>query len=152
MPKRDSYQVSLKLILKNDNDEVLILKARPEGSLAGYYDLPGGRMDVEEFTTSFAQIIKREIAEEIGDVKISLCLKPVALGRHLIAANITSEKKDLHILYIFFEAKLLSGEVKISEEHTGFDWVDLNEHEPKKLFTSGILEGITMYLSETQKI
>jgi len=146
MPKRDLYQISLKTILKNDIDEVLILNGHPRGSFAGYYDLPGGRIDVEEFTVPFSNIIERELKEEVGDLKVIIQPKPVALGRHLIPASMTYEKTDLHLLYIFLEVKLIAGDFHISDEHDGFKWVNLHESQPAKLFKSGILEGINMYL------
>lgn len=149
MANRDFYQISLKTILKNDKSEVLILNGHPRGSFAGYYDLPGGRIDVSEFTVPFADIIERELKEEVGDVTVTVHPKPVALGRHLIPASMTSEKSDLHVLYIFFEAKLMSGDIVISDEHDGFKWIDLKNSQPAKLFKSGILEGINMYLDIT---
>ena len=51
------YQVSLKLLLKNDKNEVLILKAADNGSYAGYYDF-GGRIDANEFEVDFLEIIR----------------------------------------------------------------------------------------------
>lgn len=148
MPKRDFYQVSLKLILKNNEDEILILNGHSGGTFAGFFDLPGGRIDEEEFTVPVEKIIQREIAEEIGNIEVSVNPKPVAIGRHLIPASITREKKDVHIFYVFFEAKHVGGEIKISAEHEGSKWVDLNKDDPSKLFTSGILEGINIYLSK----
>ena len=50
--EKDFYQISLKIILKNKKSEVLTLQAVPYGSYSCYYDLPGGRIDVNEFTTS----------------------------------------------------------------------------------------------------
>lgn len=146
--EKDFYQISLKLLLKNNKGEVLALKAVDDGSYAGYYDLPGGRIDTDEFKTDFAEIIIREIAEEIGDIKFQLQKKPAALGRHIIPASITSAGKDIRVLYIFFEALYLDGELKISKEHTGYKWLDLNKIKPTKYFTSGILEGVQMYISE----
>ncbi|MDO8499782.1 MAG: NUDIX hydrolase [bacterium] len=145
--KKDFYQISLKVILKNDKDEVLILNGHPDGSFAGFYDLPGGRMDEEEFIIPFTQIIKRELREEVGNIKISLNPKPVAIGRHFLSASTTSAKKDLHILYVFFEAKFVGGKIKISDEHDGFRWVNINKIKPIKFFKSGILEGMIMYLT-----
>lgn len=147
MPKKDFYQVSLKVILKNNKDEILVLNADPKGSYAGYYDLPGGRIDDNEFTIPYAQIIQREILEELGNAKISVNPKPVAIGRHLIPAAMSAEKKDLHVFYVFFEANLISGDIKISDEHIGFRWINLDEQEPSKLFKSGTLEGINMYFN-----
>ena len=47
--RRDFDQVSLKLILQNSAEEVLCLKAAYKGSFGDFYDLPGGRIDVDEF-------------------------------------------------------------------------------------------------------
>ena len=59
--EKDFYQISLKLLLKNDVNEILALKAVDSGRFAGFYDLPGGRIDVDEFRTDFGEILAREI-------------------------------------------------------------------------------------------
>ena len=146
--EKDFYQVSLKILLKNDQNETLLLKARPNGSLAGFYDLPGGRIDTDEFTIPYVDILQREIHEELGDIFCVIDPHPVAIGRHLIPASISKKDSDIHVLYVFFEANYISGEIKISSEHTSFTWIDLLKDEPETLFKSGILEGIRMYLSK----
>ncbi|MBI4119920.1 MAG: NUDIX domain-containing protein [Parcubacteria group bacterium] len=92
--------------------------------------------------------MERELKEEIGDdVKIKINPRPVAMGRHLVQAHLTmSKEKDLHVLYLFFEAEYLSGEVAISAEHESYRWVDLAQEDIASIFTSGILEGVRMYL------
>ena len=144
---KDFYQVSLKIILKNEQGQILVLKGHPRGSFAGFYDLPGGRIEEDEFSIPLDLIIEREIKEEIGEVDVEIGLKPVAVGRHLIPAAMTEEKKDLHLLYVFFEAKLRSGQVSISNEHDGYKWLSLNDINLADFFKSGILEGIKMYLN-----
>ncbi|MDP3800304.1 MAG: NUDIX hydrolase [bacterium] len=146
--ERGIYQVSLKLLLKNNNGEVLALKAVDWGSFANFYDLPGGRIDADEFNVDFSEIIKREAKEEIGNVEIKVNSKPVAIGRHLIPANMTSSGKDIQILYLFFEAEHLSGDIKISDEHTEVKWLNLKDVKLEEYFISGILEGVRMYLDE----
>lgn len=143
--ERGVYQVSLKLLLKNNKGEVLALKAVDNGSYAGYYDLPGGRIDADEFNVDFAEIMTREAKEEIEGVEFSLNSKPVAVGRHLIPASMTSSGKDIQVLYLFFEAEYLGGDIKISDEHTEYKWLNLKDIELDKYFTSGILEGVKMY-------
>lgn len=148
MPK-DFYQISLKIILKNQQGEVLILRAIDNGSYAGYYDLPGGRINADEFRTPrtpLPKIIEREVIEEIGKIKYKLNKKPVATGRHLIPKKYLSLKKDIHCFYVFFEAVYISGKIKISSEHVGYKWVDLNKIKLTDYFKSGILEGLKMYL------
>jgi 8-oxo-dGTP pyrophosphatase MutT (NUDIX family) len=147
MPKTiDFYQVSLKVLLKNNQGEILVLKNPNNDCFAGYYDLPGGRIDTDEFNTDFAAIIAREIAEETGEVKFSLQPAPVALGRHAIPTDPTREEENKHVLYIFFEAEYLDGDIQISNEHLGYKWVNLQEINLLEYFTSGILEGVRKYL------
>ena len=143
MPEKDFYQVSLKLILKNSQDQILVLKA--VGSKAGHYDLPGGRIDDNEFNINLLEIIKREVAEEIGDVKVSIIDKPVALGR--AQSNKFNDKEvPIRVLYVFFEADYHSGDIVISDEHTDYKWINLKNIKLEDYFVSGILEGIKMYL------
>lgn len=148
---KDFYQVSLKLILKNRNGKVLLLKALDKGSYAGFYDFPGGRIHTNEFDTALIKVLKREVREEIGNIKYSLIKPiPVACGRHeFIASWGRSEEigKNTRVLYLFFEGKYLSGNIKISDEHKGYKWVNLKKIKLEKYFQSGILEGIKMYLS-----
>ncbi len=146
--EKDLYQISLKLFLKRNDGKILALKAVDDGSYAGFYDLPGGRIDTDELETSFPEIIRREVAEEIGAVEFRLQEKPVAVGRHRIPAALTGSGKDIHVLYLFFEASYTGGEVRVSEEHTGYEWLDLAVIDPSEYFTSGILEGVQMYLGK----
>lgn len=146
--ENDFYQVSLKAILKNDKGEILALEGAKGGSYEGFYDLPGGRIDKNEFTVPLIEILKREIREEIGDVEFIIEDKPVAVGRHLLKPHISYESQDTPVLYLFYEAKYEGGDVNFSEEHDGFKWLGLENVELKKYFTSGILEGMRMYLKK----
>jgi 8-oxo-dGTP pyrophosphatase MutT (NUDIX family) len=148
MKKRASYQVSLKLLLRNDSNEILVLKAVDSGSFAGFYDLPGGRIDIDEVSEKFETVLAREVAEEIGVVNFTVAPKPVAVGRHRILAALTRSGKDTDVLYLFFEASYRGGNVSISAEHTEYKWVNLAEVDLSNYFTSGILEGVQMYLAD----
>ncbi|MGE5297888.1 MAG: adenylyltransferase/cytidyltransferase family protein [Acidobacteriaceae bacterium] len=139
--ENELYQISLKLLLKNSEGKYLVLRANPTGSFAGYYDLPGGRVNTDELQAGFPSIIAREVEEEVGKIKYDLIPRPVAIGRHAIQKN-NNQKKKQPILYVFFEAEYLGGTIRISHEHTGFKWVSFDKIDPKKYFTSGILEGI----------
>ncbi len=149
MSEKDFYFVSLKGIIKNKEGRILGLKGVEQGTFAGFYDLPGGRIDVGEFETPFMEILEREIREEVGpDVKFTLHETPVALGRHKIAPKHSGKvNRELHVLYVFFLVDYLGGDIKISEEHSDYAWIDCNVATASKYFTSGILEGIQVYLS-----
>lgn len=145
--QRDFYQISLKLLLKNAKGEVLVLKAVNNGSYSGFYDLPGGRIDTDEFKMPFLEIIQREVKEEIGnDVNFEIKLKPISIGRHLVPASINRTGKDIKILYVFFEGDYKSGKIEISREHTDYKWIDLKKEKPEKYFKSGLLEAMKMHL------
>jgi ADP-ribose pyrophosphatase YjhB (NUDIX family) len=145
--KKDFYQVSLKVFLKNNKGEVLILKGAEDGIYRDFYDLPGGRIHLDEFDTPLDKIIKRELQEEIGQVDYDLNLKPVALGR------VSSLKKEsplggpMHSFNIFFEARYKLGEIKISEEHLESKWIKLEKETLNLFFKLAILEGAQMYLA-----
>jgi len=147
--EKDFYQISLKLLLRNTEGEILALKAMDDGSYAGFYDFPGGRIDTDEFETDFLEIVKREVEEEIGEgVSFEIKLKSVAIGRHFIPSSLNSLKKDIRVMYVFFEGEYIAGKIEISPEHTGYKWVDLKKENLEEYFKSGILEGIKMYLKE----
>ncbi|TSC55655.1 MAG: hypothetical protein G01um101418_761 [Parcubacteria group bacterium Gr01-1014_18] len=140
------YQVSLKALLKNSKGEILALKALGSGSFSGFYDFPGGRIDSDEFSIPLSDILAREIREEIGNIQFKIYSSPVGVGRHLIPAAMTSGGVDKQVLYLFFEVDYLGGEIKISDEHTDYKWLNLKEIDPKQYFKSGVLEGVEMYL------
>ncbi len=144
---RDFYQISLKLILKNNKGEVLLMKAQNKDTYAGFYDLPGGRINIDEFEVSLPDILLREVREEIGDVEYDLNSRPVAVARHLIPASISVHKRDVHVLYLLYEGLCKSGEVTVSREHTGFIWINPLEVKLEKYLKSGNLEGMRMYLN-----
>jgi len=141
----DFYQISLKLFLKNANGEILGLKAQSNSISTGFYDLPGGRINTNEFETSFSEILKREAREELGNVKFGLNEKPIAISRNL------NKRTGNHILHVFFEGEYLDGEIKISDEHLEYKWINLEKINPSEYFTLGILDGIQAYIKNTKK-
>lgn len=144
---RESYHVSLKIFINNTANETLVLSAADNGTFSGFHDLPGGRIDKQEFKVPLLDILEREIEEEVGLSGITIKPTPVAVARHLILSKFTIEKtKDIPVFYVFYEGALSSGDIKISDEHGGYEWVDLNKIDLEKYFTSGILDGVKMYL------
>lgn len=136
-----SYQVSLKVILRDAKGRVLGLNGKIGGLFEGYYDIPGGRIDESEFDLSFYEVLQREVREELGsEVEFAINPTPVALGRH-------TSREGYRVLYVFFEGKMKDAAVDftISAEHVGWAWLDLAAEPLDKLFTSGILEGMKQW-------
>src|SRR3989344_3626721 len=138
--ERGFYQVSLKVIFKNEKGEILGLKNVNKGPHAGFYDLPGGRINQNEFYTDFKNIIERELEEEVGEIKFNLKEKPVAVARHMVPGGMTNTGEPVPVLQLYFEAEYLEGEIKISGEHSDYKWIDINNINVEEFFTAGILE------------
>jgi 8-oxo-dGTP pyrophosphatase MutT (NUDIX family) len=114
--KQAMFQISLKVLMRNGNN---ILLTRGEGGI----DLPGGRIDVGEENAPLKDAIFREIREELGeDVKFHLAS---VLFVHRL--GYTKEKEG--IMNIVFDAEYLSGDIKLSDEHVSYEWVDGRSYE-----------------------
>ena len=135
------FQISTKAILKNDKGEVLVLLEN--GQSKGFYDFPGGRIQEGEEELKPSAVLAREVAEEAGPIEFELSEKPCAVGRH---SYIGRNGEKVYLIWIFFEGKFLGGDVKISAEHDGYKWVDLETIELTKYFVRGSLDGMKNYL------
>ena len=122
------FKVSLKILLKNKSGKILILKSASKKWFKDFWDLPGGRIDKKEVMTKFHKLIKREIKEEIGsNVKYKLRPDPVSLSKYRFPSSSCT-------LYILFEAKFISGKIKISKEHLSYKCENLNKISIEKIF------------------
>lgn len=140
------YQISLKIILKDRSGKILLLKCIPNGSMPGYYDLPGGRINKNELTASLPKLIARELKEELGHtVRYKLHEQPVAIGRHWYHSKLLGKKQN--ILWVLFEASFIQGKIKTSSEHTDYRWIKITKKNASTYFTKGALLGIKNYLT-----
>lgn len=143
-PENADFHISLKLIIKNKEGNILILKNPDRSLMKGYYELPGGRIKVGEQGQPLINVIKREIKEELGiNFKYKVIEKPVATGQYHYQSK--TYNKIQYLILIAFEAKYLSGDVTISDEHIGYLWAKLTKSNLKKYFTLGVLEMMKSY-------
>ena len=138
------FHVSLKLILKNKKGEILALAMPSKSSMAGFYDVPGGRINSDELEISYEDIFRRGATEEIGkSVKYRIIKKPVSVSRHpYFSAKL---QKEMYIFFIFFEATYIGGKIKISSEHIGYRWLRLDKRNISRYFVRGLREGFKNY-------
>lgn len=144
MKKIANYNISLKVFLQNDKWETLILKTPDSSSFHGNYDLPWGRIDEDEFYVDLLDILDREIKEEVWNIKYTVNKKPVAVFRHRAEYNDRVED----IFYPFYEAKIISWDINISDEHSEYKWVKLSDIVLEEYFISWILDWAKMYLDK----
>ncbi|WP_066497098.1 NUDIX hydrolase [Abyssisolibacter fermentans] len=108
MENNKKIEFSVKAIII-DKDKFLIMhKKRVKEEL---WDLPGGRM---EFSETAQDTLLREVQEETG-----LRVKPFRL---LDTWNVVYENRQ--ITGIIYLCKLEKGEIRLSDEHDKYKWVD----------------------------
>ncbi|CAA9201969.1 NUDIX hydrolase [Flavobacterium collinsii] len=79
------------------------------------WDLPGGRM---EFGETAEETLKREIKEELN-----LEIRPVKV----IDTWNYMPSDDCQITGIIYYSELITNQIKISEEHDGYDWIGFEQ-------------------------
>jgi 8-oxo-dGTP pyrophosphatase MutT (NUDIX family) len=100
----------------NRNGKVLTLDD-PEIGI----DFPGGKIQVGE--TDFSKSLKREVREETG--------LEITVGRPFVTWEIQmfNHYKGNRLFLVGYACSYVSGEVKISSEHTGFKWVSKSTYK-----------------------
>ncbi|MET1033365.1 MAG: NUDIX domain-containing protein [Candidatus Saccharimonadales bacterium] len=123
VPPVELQQVAMKAVIYNGVGDVLVLreassKSYADGTNAGRYGLPGGRLELGEDPN---EGLLREVLEETGrDIVIG---KPLGYGSW---SPIIPGKPRPQIIGIFVEGTLLDGhdsEIRVSEEHSRALWI-----------------------------
>ncbi|ABZ95642.1 Hypothetical protein LBF_3173 [Leptospira biflexa serovar Patoc strain 'Patoc 1 (Ames)'] len=138
MSKHGFFQITQKLFLR-DGDSLLVLRDQK----SGHGDLPGGRMNEDEFFDDWTQSIFREINEELGeDINIEVNPIPIFVHKHRVNDG------NFPCIIIAYNAKLIDGNVKLSDEHDYMEWVDIKKFDPKNLFSEYMLDAVQLYLNQ----
>jgi 8-oxo-dGTP diphosphatase len=128
--EKDLYFVAVKVFLR-DEQQLLITH-----DVFGSWDLPGGRIRVNEFNTPLESVVARKVQEELGtDVRYTLG-QPVVFFR---VERKEHDKNDqiVRIFAVGYEARYEGGDVQLSEHHDQMEWVDIRSFEPGHYFTDG---------------
>lgn len=118
-------RVAAKAVITDKNGKVLILREAntyEEGTNAGCYEIPGGRLNPGE---SFNDGLKREAKEETGLAVEPLYPLFVGEWKPVIKG------KPHHIFAIFTVCEAETFFIKLSDEHDEYKWID--EHEISSL-------------------
>lgn len=122
-------QVGVKILLKNGEGKYLVVCRNPEKypDAGKQWEIVGGRIDPG---TNLIDNLRREVKEETG---LEIKYEP-----ELVTAQdiIKSSKHIVRLTYSGFA----DGEVKLSEEHTEYKWLSLEEISQ--------LDPIDLYLKE----
>lgn len=115
--------VGQKAFIEKDG-KVLILNDPIEG-----LDFPGGKIKEgepkEEDASSLIRALQREVMEETG-LTIEV-LNPFTVWYHEFTKEHRNYPKVVYL--VGFKCKYISGELKISDEHNNFRWVDKSNYK-----------------------
>lgn len=119
-----NYGLTVRGIIKNDNDEILIVKRHPNSKTdPEMWELPGGKVEEREF---FTDALIREIKEEVNlDVNVGD-----------FAEAIQNDYPHKRTVQIMMYLDVIEGDVKISEEHTEWMWANIDKIRTLELSTS----------------
>ncbi|PJZ67023.1 NUDIX hydrolase [Leptospira wolffii] len=138
MSKHGFFQITQKVFLRKGS-ELLILRDRK----SGFGDLPGGRMNEDEFYGDWLESLSRELKEEMGeDCKIKIHPKPILIHKHRVNDG------NHPCVIVAYHGEFLSGEIKLSDEHDYIAWVDAISYDPSQLFFEYMLDAIRLYQKE----
>jgi len=141
----DLFQVTQKLLITDDQNQLLILKA----VIGDFYDLPGGRLNLQEFNVSLPQCLEREVVEELGtEVKLEIEYQPVAVEPGVLWDKHLQTDHYRRIFILGYKAKYLGGEIKLSDEHEFYKWVDIDCFDPRGLFRPGHEQVVEEFLHQ----
>ena len=116
------FCVGQKAFIEKDG-KVLILNDPGEG-----LDFPGGKIQDGEAkdgdASSLFRSLQREVREETGlEIEVG---NPFVVWYHEFPKNHRNYPKVVYL--VGFKCKYISGEIKLSDEHNKFKWVDKNDY------------------------
>src|SRR5687768_16841683 len=116
------FHVGIKAFVLNGQEELLLLRE----SSTGLWELPGGRIDVGEERVPQEQVLRRELAEELGpDVRVKV--GPLGL------TWVRERKPGDFVFLVGRLCRFESGVPTLSDEHDAWAWVGVRELESVEL-------------------
>ena len=140
---KDVYFVAVKLLLR-DGDKLLITH-----DVFGQWDIPGGRIKKDEFDRPLEDVIGRKMREELGaDVQYTLGEPVVFFRVERMEKLQEGGEMPVRIFAVGYEAKYVSGEITLGQNHDEYRWVNVHDFKPEELFEGGWQTGLQEYLAK----
>lgn len=120
------FKITQNIIIKNQDDKVLILKHN-----TGKWLLPGGKINKGENSIDG---LKRELREEIGTDQFEI--------EKIVDMNTWEENNQGYCIITFLGSAPQLDKIILSEEHIDFAWIDIKEIDKYQFWTDKIKERI----------
>ena len=119
-----SYGLTVRGIIKDDSNEILIVKRHPKSRTdPEMWELPGGKVEKGEH---FADALVREIKEETNlDAEVGDFCEAIQ--------NDYSHKRTVQLMMYLEDVR---GDVEISDEHTEYMWASIEKIKTLNVSTS----------------
>lgn len=131
--KEQPFHIGIKAIITN-NGKVLILK--DSGRYKGI-DVPGGKIDGGE---GISEALERELKEELGLTEFR---QGEILGAHI---REDYNKNGIRLMLIFYRVDAQVQDIKLSEEHSSFEWIGKADLDNLEFRNDGVKEAIEKVL------
>lgn len=113
------YSPAVKAFIVNNDKLFIIKRSDKDIQKPGIWEIPGGRLENDEDS---AKGLKREVKEETNlDIEV---IKPLNVQRF-------ARDDNQNIELTTYLCKTLTKNVKLSEEHTAFEWIDIEKAKAK---------------------
>lgn len=112
------FKIAVKSLIVN-NGKLLILKRADDVYKSGIWEIPGGRIKIGE--NPILGLI-RETKEETG--------LEIEVNREISVRHFTRKDGQEIEMHIYL-CNAMDNEIKLSEEHSSFEWVDIEKSKEK---------------------
>lgn len=122
MSRRERPRVVLvnRCLVKNDDNKLLIIqRSKNDKHNPMLWEFPGGKLDIGE---DLSDALQREVMEETG-YKIEPESKLTYVDSYVIS---TGKYTGLPYIVLFGIARVIGGNLELSDEHTASVWVSYN--------------------------
>ena len=99
------------LVLDGASSILVIRRSKNSKRFAGQWDLPGGKVNPSE---TFEQALLREVMEETG----------LVVRLEGLAGATESEMPAVRVVHLILRARVVSGQVVLSDEHDEYRWIE----------------------------
>ncbi len=125
------------VIIENDKGEILLVKRKADPN-KGWWDLPGGFVDIGE---TAEESVAREIQEELGVNLKKIKYLGSYVDRYLYKGD------NYHILPMAYSAQIASGKLEASDDVDGYEFFAKDKIPFDRLAFASLVDTIKDYIS-----